>query len=96
MNAGEVVILSTAVSAAVSYVVATFVLHKTKEPHQDDIAHPSNQATERTFEIVAESRLSDYAVTGDPRPVPWRIRKREKESAARTKRRAREEFREEA
>lgn len=36
---------------------------------------------------------SDYAVSGTPRHIPWHIRKREREAAARTRRRQLESLR---
>jgi hypothetical protein len=43
---------------------------------------------------VALARAAEFDVTGKPRAVPWHIRKRELEEAARTKRRRLESFRE--
>jgi hypothetical protein len=43
---------------------------------------------------IALARAAEFDVTGKPRAVPWHIRKRELEEAARTKRRRLESFRE--
>lgn len=97
---GEVVILSTAVSAAVSYGMN----HWTRKPRnakgqyapRKRKAEPVVEALPEPQEVAVEVAGEAYSVSGGPHVIPWRLRKREREAATRTKRAARDSFREEA
>lgn len=115
MNAGEVVILSTAewvVAVSVIGGICIGWIHgyssgknrvakipKSSVPKPPEIKDDAAGMMLGDAAILPEGivpKVSDvqFSVAGTPRPVPWHLRKRELEAASRTKRKARDEYRE--
>ncbi len=96
-------LLGAAIAGACVASPLTFALMRRKpqsKPHYSPLSIPTAKRADvlsferREVEEPTESKVAPFSVAGPPKPAPWRFRRREIESQHRTKRKAREEFRE--